>query len=265
MNLRTVTLTSPDLQQVVLGQVDLSTGKGLTLTESDFTPAPRVASRFNLPLIAGGVVAPGRIGTRTVKLSGLAVGDTPEDAHEMWRELVEVVRDRGSLSPVKIVYQPEDVQLELEGYLVGSVTGQVYQNANYIEYSLELECADPVAKGDEQTDDIANPIVNAGNADVWPTITVTLSGTVTSLRVGSTSVGSYVQLDGLLGTETTVLIVSQPGFEMVEADSLPALDKLTLASQFFPILPGSNDLYVTVLAGGGSATGTVDWRDGFLL
>jgi hypothetical protein len=215
----------------------------------------------NLPLVAGGVVAPGRAETRTVELSGIVVATSYRRAHQLFRQLVRVVADRGP-DPVGIFYTPDDVQLELAGYLSGSVEAQP-AGGTFLRYRLTLECPDPVAKGDGKTADLTAGPVNGGDAPVWPTLTLTLSGTVTSLRVGSTTTGDFVELAGLSGS--VVFIDSRPGFETVEVDGVAALDTLTTASTFFPLLPGGNDLYVTVLAGGGSAAGQVEWRDGWLL
>lgn len=264
MNFKTVTLTAPTSETVTLGNFDKATLSGYTLTGSSIQAAERQVFSSNLPLVAGGIVAPGRVSVRRVELSGLVIAPTDEAAYLLARALYEVVRDRG-VDPVVISYNPDGVAaVELEGFLTGEMTVEPFQGGPWLSYTMTLECPDPIAKGEPQSDVITSPITNAGNANTWPTVVVALSGTVTSVRIGSTTTAEFVQLDGLAGTETEVVVSTRPGFETVEVDGVAALDKLTLDSTFFPLVPGDNDLYVTVLAGGGSATATVDWRDGWV-
>lgn len=263
MNLKNVRLTASDGSFVTLGDVDVTTGTGYTLSRTEMNAGGRQVFVSNLPLVAGGIVAPGRQRTRTVRLEGLVMAGTDQAVQALARLLVAVTADRGT-DPVTITYMPEQQELTLEGQLTGSVELEPFERGPYMRYSLELECANPVAQADVQSQSAATAVVNGGDAAVPPVIQVTLSGTVTSLRVGSNTTGEYVQLDGL-SSATTVDIDFRPGFELVEVDGVAALNLLNLASTFFLLLPGENDLYVTVLAGGGSASAVVEWRDGFLL
>jgi hypothetical protein len=262
VNLKTVRLVGPSGETLTLGVLD-DPGLGFTLERTGFDAAERAQFSSNLPLVAGGVVAPGRQSFRSLRISGLLVAPTDLEAAGLARQLVFLLRDAGT-DPVSVFYTPELDELELSGFLTGAVRFEPVERGPWLRYEFELECPDPVALGDSQEDDIDETLTNAGTAPTWPTITVTLSGTVTSLRVGSNTTGDYVQLDGLTSPDE-VVIVSRPGFETVEVDGVAALDTLTVASTFFPLLPGDNDLYVTVLAGGGSATAQAEWRDGFLL
>jgi hypothetical protein len=264
MNVATVRLTAAVGDTVTLGELDYATGRGFTLDRTVLNAARRVVFASNLPLVTGGVVAPGRLQTRLVRFEGLVVAPTDRQAHELARELVTVLRDRGT-DPVAIAYTPEVDELELTGHLTGAVEFEPEERGPWLRYMFEMECADPIAKGEQQQQSIDTPITNAGNADVWPDLTITLSGTVTSVRIGSTTTGDFIQLNGLAGTETLIEITSAPGFEQVKVDGAPAMDKLTTATVFFPLTPGENNLYVTALAGGGSATAEAEWRDGYLL
>lgn len=261
MNLKTVTLTGPTGETIMLGT--LTGDFGYTLESTRFNAAERTQFASPLPLVPGGVVAPGRQSFRTVAISGLIVAPTDAEAAELASDLAFLLRDAGS-DPVFINYTPEATELELSGYLSGAVQFQPVQGGPWMRYQFEIDCPNPVALGDANTEDITSIIVNAGTAPTWPIITATLVPNVTSLRIGSTTSGDFVQLDGLT-TETEVVIVSEPGFENVLLDGAAGLDKLAFTTTFFPLLPGSNDLYITVLTGDGTATATVDWRDGYLL
>jgi hypothetical protein len=261
VNLKTVRLTGPSGEVITLGV--LEAGAGYTLDSTQFDAAERAQFAAPLPLVAGGVVAPGRLSFRSVRISGLLVASTDIEVAGLARQLTFLLRDAGTDS-VLIHYTPELDEQELSGFLRGAVRFEPVQGGPWMSYDFEIECPDPVALGDSQEEDITVELVNRGTAPTWPTIRVVLSGTVTQLRVGSNTTGDFVQLDALSGV-SEVLITTRPGFETVELDGLAGLDTINFASTFFPLLPGANDLYVTVLAGGGSATATVEWRDGYLL
>ena len=261
MNLKTVRLTGPLGEVITLGVIE--GGSGYTLDSTEFNAAERSQFSSSLPLVAGGVVAPGRLSFRTVRISGLLIASTDLEVAGLARQLTFLLRDAGT-DPVLINYTPELDELELSGFLRGAVQFSPVQGGPWMSYDLEIECPDPIALGDPQEEDITEELVNRGSAPTWPTIRVTLSGTVTQLKVGSNTTGDFIQLDALSAV-TEVLITTRPGFETVLLDGLAGLDTINFASTFFPLLPGANDLYVTVLAGGGSATATVEWRDGYLL
>lgn len=262
MNLKTVRLIGPTGETLTLGVLD-APGVGFTLEQTRFNAAERAQFASNLPLVSGGIVAPGRLSFRSLRISGLLVAPTDLEVAGLARQLTFLLRDAGT-DPVLVQYTPELDELELAGFLTGTVRFDPVERGPWMRYDFELECPDPVALGEAQEEDITETLTNAGTAPTWPTITVALSGTVTSLRVGSTTTGDFVQLDGLTSPDE-VVIRSRPGFEAVEVDGVAALDTLNFASTFFPLLPGGNDLFVTVLAGGGNATAQVEWRDGYLL
>jgi hypothetical protein len=267
MNLRTVTLTAPNATPVVLGVVDYATNQGFTLERSSIYSPPRRLGVADLPLVAGGIVVPGRYEPRSIELAGTIVAPTAEAAHVLYRALVAVVRDRGN-TPTTITFDPEgDGDRELDGFLDGEVEASP-AGGPYLAYRLRLVCPDPVAYGTTiYTETAGNSpgatMTNAGNAEVYPTITAALSGTVTSLRIGNTTAGAYVQLDDL-AAGTTLVIETQPGLETVTLDGTPILGKVAVASRFWALEPGANAVYRTVLAGGGSAAVSVSWRDGWV-
>lgn len=259
---RTISLSAPGASTVTLGLVDEATGTGFTLEKSTIYTPPRALATSDLPLVAGGLVVPGRYGTRRIDVSGTIVAPSPESASGLYRALVDVLRDRGN-TPVTLTYAPEGFDRELEGFLDGEVEGSA-AGGPYIAFRFRLVCPDPLAYGPTVNTGVAGAsVTNAGNAEVYPTTVVALSGTVSSLRLGNTTTSSYLQLDGL-PAGSTVTVEHRPGFESVELDGVPVLDKLNVASVFWPLVPGANDVYVTVLSGGGSASASLAWRDGWV-
>lgn len=264
MNFKKVTLTAPDGQFVELGSYNPVLRSGFTLEESSIQVASRVVFSNNLPLVPGGIVAPGRISGRVVELSGTVVGADDLETYNLARELVTVTRDTG-FTPVNIAYEAGGIDLELEGFLTGSVEFTPVEGSPWLSYSLTLECADPVAKAEQQEEMIPGDVVTGGTSNVFPSILLNLTGEVTSVRVGSTTVGEFIQLDGLSAAAEEVFIDTRPGFETVEVDGVAALNLLNLASSFFALVPGINAIQVQVLSGTGSADGVIVWKDGYLL
>jgi len=264
MNFSKVTLTGPTGDFVELGVYDFVQRSGFTLERASIQPASRVVFSDNLPLVPGGIVAPGRITGRIVELSGTVVGNDDQETYNLARELVLVTKDRG-FSPILVTYEAGGIDLELEGFLSGVVEIRPVEDSAWLSYSLTIECADPVAKAEPKEELIPGEVEVGGNADVFPTITLDLTGEVTSVRVSSTTAGEFVQLDGVASAALQIVIDTRPGFERVEVDGVSALNLLNLSSVFFNLVPGTNDITVTVLTGTGSAVGTINWRNGFLL
>lgn len=264
MNLTQVTLLR-GAKTVTLGV--LTDGEGFTLERSTLNPGSRVLDRSELPLVNGQTVTPGRLSGRVVELSGTIVADTRQDAHALYEDLVACVGDAGA-TPVTVRYTPRSTTVELDGYLDGAVTVEP-AGGPWLTYTLTLVCPDPVAKSQTtQTATVgtfASPatVTNAGDATVWPVVTVTIDGTVTSLRVGNQDTGDYVELDALPAGDELV-IETAPGRESVLLDGVPVMDALTSASRFFGLRAGTNEVYRTKLAGSGSITASVDWRDGWV-
>lgn len=263
MNFKKVTLTAPNGQFVELGEYNSASRSGFTLERSSIQPAPRIVFSDNLPLVPGGIVAPGKLAGRTVELSGTVVGNDDSETYNLARDLVAVTRDRG-FNPVVISYEAGGIDLELEGFLSGSVEIVPVERSPWFTYFLTLECADPVAKGEQEEETIPGNVVTGGTTEVFPSILLEFTGEVTSVRVNSPTAGEFVQLDGLSALAEEVLIDNRPGFEVVEVDGVSALNLLNVASTFFALLPGVNVIEVTVLAGTGSASGSIAWRDGYV-
>lgn len=263
MNLRQITLIPPIGNPVTLGTVTYTNGAaaGFTLEDLNLDAAPRTLHTSDLPLIAGGLVAPGRQTYRTVVASGMVVGVDATAVQVLRAALISVCADRG-LEPVTVRWTSDGVQRELRGFLDGTVEF-TSTGSHFLNYSLTLICPDPTAQATTMsTGALGATVTNTGSAEAWPTIQIALSGTVTSLRVGNSTTGEYVQLDDLTAG-TDIEIVTAPGYETVTLDGVSVLHRLTVTSRFPSIQPGANTMYATVLAGGGSASGTVSWRTGW--
>jgi hypothetical protein len=263
VNLRQVIIVPPVGSNITLGSVVYSSGQpsGFTLENLALNAAPRELRVENLPLIAGGVVSPGRQTVRTVEAEGMIVG-ADADAVRASRALLQAaLKDRGE-NPVRIRWTESGVSREVEGYLDGTVEF-TSTDSHFLRFRFTVVCADPIAYAStETTATIGTAVSNTGTADVWPSFNVSMTGTVTSIRVGSTTTGEFVQLDDISGG-SILEVDTRPGFEVVKIDNVSVMDKLAVATRFPAMLAGSNQFYVTVLAGGGTATGTVTWRSGW--
>lgn len=268
MNLRQITLVPPGAPSITLGTVTYTGGtpSGYTLEDLRLDPADRTLSVVSLPLVAGGVVAPGRLSFRVIEAEGMIVGADAAAVRNLRRTLVAALADR-DLTPVAVRWDPGVGVVEAHGYLDGAVEVTA-TGSHFVRYSFRLVCPDPVAYSTSVTNSLlaafpGTAVVNEGSAEVWPEFTLSASDTVTSMRVGNSSTQQYLQLDGLTGTGE-ITVVTAPGYETVVRGGVPILQTVNVASKFFGLAPGANALYVTVLAGGGSASGSAVWRAGWL-
>jgi hypothetical protein len=268
MNLRQITLVPPGAPSITLGSVTYTGGApvGYTLEDLRLDPADRTLSVVPLPLVAGGLVAPGRLSFRVIEAEGMIVGANAAAVRTLRRTLVAALADRDA-SPVTVRWDPGVGVVETYGFLDGAVEVTA-TGSHFVRYSFRLVCPDPVAYSTTvaTTPLAAFPgtvVQNSGSAEVWPELTISTSGTVTSLRVGNSSTQRYLQLDNLTGTGA-ITVVTAPGYETVVRGGVPLLQTVNIASKFFGLAPGANALYVTVLSGGGSASGSAVWRAGWV-
>ena len=269
MNLAQVTLSAPDQPSITLGTLTRAAGavEGFTLETAAISPAERSLFTENLPLVPGGVVTPGRLSTRSIDLAGTIVAATAADARAAAQSLVSLTADRGDQFVTVYYNNGGDADVFLEGLLDGAVQLSAV-GGPMLSYALRLTCPDPVAKNvTASTQSLAaHPgaaCVNAGNADVWPTFTVNVPSTATGIRVGNSTTGLSLTLNGLSGGGELVLS-SDPGYETALLDGVSVIGNLSYASRFFPFEPGSNSAYLTVVSGTGSATGIASWRSGWV-
>lgn len=266
MNLSTVTLSVAGVSPIVLGVVDRTGGSasGFTLESARINPADRMLYSENLPLVPGGVVTPGRMGSRTVELAGTVVAGTSAGARSLLQQLVAVVTDRAA-SEITVEYDNGQGTVALTGYLDGTVETEAI-GGPFLSYALRILCADPVAKTPfEYSGGFGSypgaTIENNGNAETWPRIEVAVGAGVTGVRIGNSTRGWYLDFDDI--TSGTLSVDLTPGYESAELNGTSCIGKLSYASRFFPIAPGDNGIYVTVTSGAGSVSGTIYWRYGW--
>jgi hypothetical protein len=248
---------------ITLGSVTYTNGApaGFTLEELSLNAAPRTVYKSDLPLISGGLVAPGRATYRTVVAAGMIVGADANAVQVLRASLISACADRG-LEPVAVRWVSDGVERELKGFLDGSVE-ITSTGSHFLSYSFTLICPDPVAQSTTVSNGVLGTSVsNSGSSEVWPTFSVEFAGTVTSVRVGNSTTGEYLQLDDL-PAGVDLEIVTSPGFEAITLDGVSILNCLAVTSRFPSLQPGANDVYVTVLSGGGSAAGTLTWHAGW--
>jgi hypothetical protein len=270
MIISTVTLTTGSLT-VTLGEVTYTAGNahGYTLDKSDLSPAPRQVRQQALPLVGGGVVTPGRPGIRVVELEGLVLGRTPAEANELAAALAACVADQGDAGYTVISYTPRDVELELTATLDGQVRFDGGKNSCAIRYQMRLVCPDPLAYSATIRDVTATTTPGTsfsvlGDATVWPDVQIVATGSATSVRVGNSTSGQFIQLDDLtLTAGNTVTIRTRPGYEQVLVNGTNGMAKRNAASRWFNFAPGENKFFATVLGGGGTVEVTATWRDGW--
>ena len=270
MILNSITFTAPSGATITLGSLIAAGGDlyGYTLGNFSINPAPVPTYNTNLPLISGGVVVPTHRSIRTVKVSGMIVARTANEANQLRRQMIAVLREHLG-DNVTVGWTVEDEPRQLEASIVGEVTFEPAGGYNLL-YEAELLAADPVAYSTTLSSAATSAVPgtsvsNNGDADVWPTITLTFTGSVTSVRVGSTTIGRFIEVGSL--TTTTgdeLVIVTKPGYETVELNGASIMNKVAVASRFWYLKPGTNEVYHTVTAGAGSATGLVEWNDGWV-
>ena len=275
MIVRTLTLSAPNGSAVTLGQLDASGGDlyGFTLADCTIDPAPIIINQQNLPLIAGGVVAGGRYGVRTVTLSGFVVGRNADETNALRRELVSVLTDHGEMQFIAARFELEGLERQLEGLLDGSVTFRP-AGGHYVAYEATIVCPDPVAKSVVESDAMAGTfpgavLTNIGDARVFPRVSVTaLAGTtVTAFRLGNSTTGQFFEVSGIsLTSSGTLLIDMTPGEENVTLNGVSILTKMTVSSRFWHLGPGANNVYIIDQSapGADNARATLYWFDGWV-
>jgi hypothetical protein len=274
MIINTLTLVPPSGASLTLGSVTYTGGHavGHTIDTLTLDAAGLSSDSADLAFVNGGTVQRGKRGVRRVAVSGRVLGRTATEVNAMRRQLIEALGDFGAqLTAVR--FNPEGTALELRGRLDGAVSFD--RDGSWLTYTFTVVCPDPVAYDYATTKTINLPgtAVNAGNAVVYPTITIDgpASGTITALRVtnGSAPGVPYLALTGIaLTSGKSLTIVMTPGYESVTLDGLNVLAKRTSDSAFWGVQPGANALTVTVTGftgGTGAVTGAqVSWRDGWV-
>lgn len=106
----------------------------------------------------------------------------------------------------------------------------------------------------------ANLIVNSGWATTYPIITIT--GTCTNPRVTDVTAGAYLQVDGVIGTNDTLVLNTQ--LRTVTLNGVNRRALLNNASTWFAAPPGTSYYTFTASSQDGNTTAVVTWRDAFI-
>lgn len=272
MMLDTITIRPPSFADVVLGVLATDTAGlpyGYTLDAgSRISPGPLRVWREELEFSTGGLVVPGRRGPRTVELNGRVIGRDDDETNELARLLAEACSDHGP-ALVELAYTVEGVARVLEGTVDGELT--FARDGGWLTYQVAFVCPDPVAHAETVTTVTLSgapgaTCSNTGNAEVWPLYEVTVtSGAPTGIKVGCTTTGRYVELAGLTTTTGDVLTIdTTPGSQRVELNGVSARSKMTALSRMHSLPAGDSQAYVTVTAGTGAVSATVEFRSGWV-
>lgn len=237
---------------------------GYTLTEVDFDPAPLVVYRQTLPMTTGEITAGGPRAAREVTLIGQIVGRSTREVNALRRQVAEAFSDHGDV-PVSLLFTPEDTVLELRGFTDGQPTFD-WQGGLILGFTVKLVCGDPLAYGPVRNPvpvGVGTVLTNHGNADVYPTFTVTVAGgTCTGFRI--TLGGATFEVAGAnLPAGTVISVETAPGRRrVVTGAGVSLMTKRTTASRWPKLAAGAHT--ASFSATGGTVTATARWRDGWV-
>lgn len=246
MNLKTLTLAPQTGSPIVLGVITYidSHPSGYTIDDVQLDPGKRRLNIQELPLITGSLVAPGKLGERDVTVSGTIVGADAAAVRTLRRQLIEVLRDRGT-SFVTLKWTPEATEVSLTGYLNGAVECQS-TGSHFLSYTFTVTCPDPVAyatAASSQT--IGGTATTLGNAEVFPLMQV--NTTAATVVISNTTTLQTMTLTSM--TNGVCQISTKPGYESITLGGVSIMQKLSSASKFISLQPGANVITCTGCAG----------------
>lgn len=273
MLLNTATLLAPDDSSVELGVRSTdANGDVVGYLDVDIRvdPAALAVFRQDLAQLVGALAVQGRRTARVVSIEGTVVGTDRVDVNQRARALGEILSDHAD-ELVRIRYDATGETLELGGVVDGAPEFEPVYGKQALRFTASLICPSPVALEVTSKNVALSPspgtaCTNDGNATVWPVFTATVgSGTVTSIRIGNSSTGDKTTLTGLNMTAGQVLTLDgTPGRQVLNIDGVRVWDKRVAGSRWPSLPAGDSDLYVEVLAGGGTLSSRdATWRDGW--
>lgn len=263
-----VALVSPTGAQLTLGEP--MGVPGYTLETFRIDPAPMTLVKRDLPAVTGGVVLPGRRDVRTVDIAGVILARTMVEANAMRRAVSDMFSDHGK-NPIRILFTPEAVELELRGFTDGAPQFSDI-GGNFVRFEVSIVCPDPVAVS-TTVQSVTVPVggatvsaANFGNAEVWPTITVTTSGPLTGITISNAAAGGKsLVLTGLaVDAGQQIVITTAPGRESIKAAGVSVMDKRTNSSRFWSIKPGTNVLSASYTGSGSAPSINVEFQEGWV-
>lgn len=271
-----VTLIAPDTSQVELAAsfTETPTGAhGIALVRAEIGVPGRHLTLEDRQAARGAIRLPGRTKERAVELRAVLLGRDRTEANELRRQLLAVVRDHGD-DPLLCRFTPESTLVELTVDADEDPVELEQLGAWAYEATIRLVAADPVMYEVAPTVGVltapATPVevTNAGDTDVWPTLTVQgpASGTSTKVRVTNQTTGRFVEVDGITLTAGQELVFDfTPGAEQITIGGVSQLGKRAAGSRLsWPLVPGANDVQFTQTGGSGAQTGAVEFRSGWV-
>lgn len=246
---------------------------GYAVDSLEINPAPVALTRQNLSRAPGAVVVAGRSEAREVRIRGYIVAPTRQSANNYRRSLAAACGDHlGDLS--RLYYRAEGHNVAKDLYVLPNGQGVTFgaPEGLLIPFEVNLIAPDPVAYGPTEQQALGSPgspatVTNAGNAYVYPTATLTVSGsgTLSSVQVRCQTTGCFFRLDGLAASAGDVIeMVSTPGQEEVTLNGSSVYGKHNSASRWWALPPGDSQWFVQRLSGTATVGGTLSWRPGWV-
>jgi phage-related protein len=104
-------------------------------------------------------------------------------------------------------------------------------------------------------------ITNNGTSEAWPVITIT--GVITDPIITNTTTGKYMSLDITVGSGDT-LVIDMKNKTIVLNGTTNSLSTKALASEWWWLEPGDNEVTLATGSGGDDGNVTIAYRDSYL-
>lgn len=214
----------------------------------------------------GGFVSPGERTEVGITLAGQAWGYDRADANRLYRRLIETLRsNNGDLATLTFTpedYGPVDVAATVEQI---RATGS---GPATIDFRAELVSPDGIGHGQHRTRSIFTglpyALTNEGNADAYPTITLVANGTIDELTItNGNKTATFTDLALSNGDE--FLYETQPGRERLTINGTAEPAKFSRPRIGLEVPAGGATFTATVVSGAGTASGTIEHRDAWLV
>ena len=216
------------------------TSDGVEIGEA--TPSTSIADMPGTPGVdqtledASGAAIPSR---RTITLHLVTAGTR--------RDCIDTIRRIGDLNGRMITFG----DAELDGEWTGRCTvGQAEERPRHGAYLIDLTIdAEPYLRGHEETAELAaggNGIHISGNRPCWPEFTLLPTQGATSISVSD---GNGHMLSISPGTTITGTVTIRTDPTCRETRTNGNLTPPTLDSDYFPLLPGTNDITLKSCSG----------------
>lgn len=207
---------------------------------------------------------------RDVEIVGELIAGTRAAVNTLRADLLRVVRHHGG-DMIGVRYTPVATQVELS--CVAVEVEATAEDGATIPFTVRLVAADAVAYRVGAADSAAmgssgSPaaVVNTGDVEAWPTITVTgpTSGTTTGLELTNATTGDTLTLGSLtFEAGDTITVEGRPGYEAIDQDGVNLMGKRTDGTRPWSLPVGTSSVYVTA-TGGTGVTASISWTPGWV-